>query len=126
LADVEAELGINIWDSAHEELKRALGTIYAASREKLARKFGYFDLLGLDFMLDSEHKLHFLEVNSNPAMWTDSSPVLQELVPRLLATSLDTVLAAQRPEAGEISAPAPFELLVDEAAGFRYGSTASC
>jgi hypothetical protein len=126
LADVEAEVGVKIWESAHEELKKALGTIYAASRDKLARKQGYFDLLGLDFMLDSDHKLHFLEVNSNPAMWTDSSPVLQELVPRLLATSLDTVLAAQKPGAGHVDAPAPFELIVDEATGYRYGDASSC
>lgn len=129
LAEAEADLverghpGVEagaFWAKVHEEMKRSLGAIYDAAGQHLARRSGYFDLLGLDFLLDEDLNVLLLEVNSNPAMWLDSSATLAELVPRLLGTTLDTVLAAQNPDGVPPAPPAPFELVVDEAAGFRY------
>mmetsp|Transcript_122922 Transcript_122922/g.274484 ORF Transcript_122922/g.274484 Transcript_122922/m.274484 type:complete len:677 (-) Transcript_122922:157-2187(-) len=115
----------SLWPGVHEQMKRALAWIFEASREGLERRAGYFDLLGVDFILDEDLRLHLLEVNSNPAMFFDSSPTLETLVPSLLGTALDMALEAQRPGnvASGAAPPAPplFELLVDEAAGFVYG-----
>jgi len=112
----------SIWDRLHKEMKLAIAHLFRASSSVLERKTGYFDLLGLDFMLDERLQLHLLEVNSNPAMFFDSSPVLEELVPRLLGTSLDLVLEAQRPgKTNEVpTLLQPFELVVEEASGFVF------
>mmetsp|Transcript_40100 Transcript_40100/g.115697 ORF Transcript_40100/g.115697 Transcript_40100/m.115697 type:complete len:662 (+) Transcript_40100:45-2030(+) len=130
--EVEAELGSNgpmaggkcfSWASVHEEMRKSLAWIYQASRDKLERRSGYFDLLGIDFMLDADFRLHLLELNSNPAMFFDSSPTLLELVPSLVSTTLDVVLKAQQcvsVAADTLEVPAPFELLVDEASGFVH------
>jgi hypothetical protein len=120
------EMG-TFWPSIHEQMKRALVTVFEASKGLLERREGYFDMLGVDFMLDDNLRLHLLEINSNPAMWFDSSPTLRKLVPELIESTFDVVLQAQRTsgseqrEAASVSAHSPFELLVDEAGGFLYG-----
>jgi Tubulin-tyrosine ligase family len=53
--------------------------VFHAAKDKLFRREGYFDLLGFDFMLDGKLELYLLEVNTNPALSLDSSPVLQEV-----------------------------------------------
>mmetsp|Transcript_55578 Transcript_55578/g.88173 ORF Transcript_55578/g.88173 Transcript_55578/m.88173 type:complete len:668 (-) Transcript_55578:107-2110(-) len=103
------------WPPIHNEMKTVLLHIYEASKGTLERRRGYFDLLGVDFMLDDSYKLYLLEVNSNPAMFFDSSPTLQELVPRLIGDALDLVLAAQHPDKSMAIPQSSFELLVDEA-----------
>jgi hypothetical protein len=42
-----------------------------------------FEVLGYDFMLDEECRPWLIEVNSNPCI-EESSPLLQELLPRML------------------------------------------
>lgn len=117
------------WPQIHEHMKRSLVAIFEASRDLLERRRGYFDLLGIDFMLDEDLNPYLLEVNSNPAIWFDSSHVLTDMVPKLIAGALDMVLEAQRPgENGEAPAGVPkfeepFELIVDESAKYLYGKT---
>eukprot|EP00929_Paragymnodinium_shiwhaense_P058983 TRINITY_DN29527_c0_g1_i1.p1 TRINITY_DN29527_c0_g1~~TRINITY_DN29527_c0_g1_i1.p1 ORF type:complete len:689 (+),score=126.76 TRINITY_DN29527_c0_g1_i1:53-2068(+) len=111
------------WKGIHEQMKRCIAWLFEASREQLQRRNGYFDLLGLDFMVDEDFKLYLLEVNSNPAIWFDSSAILQELVPRLIGHSLDVVLAANKPgmdreNLGDV--PAAFSVVVDENSDFVY------
>lgn len=109
------------WLKIHEEMKKCIGMLYRASVGSLERRTGYFDLLGLDFMLDANLKVHLLEVNSNPAMFFESSPTLQEMVPRLINSTLDMVLEAQRPGAqGPDKYPEPFEVVVDESKEYVY------
>lgn len=113
------------WSAVHADMRKALAWLYWASRERLERRPGYFDLLGIDFMLDADLRLHLLEVNSNPAMFFDSSPTLEELVPSLIGTTLEVVLKAQQDTsvaASALEVPAPFELLVDEASGFVHAA----
>jgi len=121
------------WPGIHEQMKRALATVFEASSSLLERRAGYFDLLGVDFMLDDQLGLHLLEMNSNPAIWFDSSATLRALVPDLIATTLDLVLEAQKPSGSEhgshteagatLPIRPPLELLVDEASGFVYGKS---
>jgi len=112
-----------LWPKVHEEMKRCLVSVFKASAGLLERRGGYFDLLGVDFILDEDFGVHLLEVNSNPAMFFDSSPTLQELVPRLIGTTVDLTLEAQRPSQTTAvpDARGAFELIVDEAAGYLYG-----
>lgn len=118
VAAAEAELGEGVFARVHAEMKRALLVMHDAVKDKLASRRGYFDLLGLDFMLDADLGVHLLEVNSNPAMFFDSSPVLRELVPKLLDATIETVLAAQRD--GPVEPVWPFQPLIDASTGFRY------
>jgi hypothetical protein len=39
-----------------------------AADSKLAKKHGFFDLLGCDFMLNADNNLYLLEINTNPAL----------------------------------------------------------
>merc|ERR1711920_496721 len=97
--------------------------VFGAAQFGLERRRGFFDLWGVDFMIDCEFKLHLLEVNSSPAMFFDSSPTLHELVPRLIGNALDLVFEAQRP-GHEYVVPSErgrFELVIDETSGYVYG-----
>merc|ERR1712107_171139 len=53
----------SFWPAIHEHMKRSLVTVYEASKGLLERREGFFDLLGVDFMLDDQLGLHLLEVN---------------------------------------------------------------
>ena len=41
-------------------------------KNKLERKFGCFELFGFDFMLDENLNPVLVEVNTNPALFTDT------------------------------------------------------
>lgn len=133
LAEAESELHGSgrwpvseaFWPQFHQAMKGIAAQMYRASRHLLERRRGYFDLLGFDFLIDEQMELKLLEVNSNPAMFFDSSPTLEELVPRLLGGVIDVVLAANQPEGAVEGASVPdcgaFELIVDEAHDFCFG-----
>ena len=47
------------------------------------RRVHCFEIFGYDFMIDSELKVWLIEVNTNPCL-EESSPILEELLPRML------------------------------------------
>ncbi len=47
------------------------------------RKFGCFEIFGLDFLIDSNMNPYLIEVNTNPALFTDSS-AQKYLLPKLV------------------------------------------
>ena len=81
-------------------------------------------------------------MNTNPALSQDSSPVLQDLMPKLVRRTVQAVLAAQplkkaeasgddfdAPADGPETTPTPpaldaggMELIVDAATGFTFGA----
>ena len=46
--------------------------LFTSVSEKLERKFGCFELFGLDIMLDKDLNPHLIEINTNPAIFTDT------------------------------------------------------
>jgi D-alanine-D-alanine ligase-like ATP-grasp enzyme len=42
-----------------------------------------FELFGYDFMIDANLKVWLIEVNTNPCL-EESSPILEEILPRML------------------------------------------
>lgn len=75
------------------QVKRVMLEVFRAAKGKLARKSGYFDLLGFDFLLDDTLGLHLLEVNTNPALHLDND-VLAGLIPGMVQGALHLVLDA--------------------------------
>ena len=69
-----------------------------ASHNKLnpKKRQACFELLGFDFMLDSDLRVDLIEINSNPCLETWSCPLLEGLIPRLvddvLRVGLDQIL----------------------------------
>lgn len=66
-------------------------TVVAAAKRKLMAKRGTYQLLGCDIIVSNDLQPYLLEVNTNPAMFTDTK-VQKELLPVLMKNTLDTVL----------------------------------
>jgi len=60
---------------------------FESVKDKLERKFGCFELFGFDFMLDEDLNPHLIEVNTNPALFTDTS-VQKAIMPKLVDDSI--------------------------------------
>ena len=46
--------------------------VFETAKDKLEQKFGCFELFGLDFMLDEDLNPKLIEINTNPALFTDT------------------------------------------------------
>lgn len=56
-------------------------------QNRLSSKVGYFDLYGLDFMIDENLKVWFIEANVNPALATNCT-VLKDVIPNVVDETL--------------------------------------
>ncbi|TNN11389.1 Protein polyglycylase TTLL10 isoform 1 [Schistosoma japonicum] len=68
-------------------IQRIIHHVFTTVKNRLATRIGFFELLGLDFMLDENMKVWLLEVNSNPALQTHCD-VLKEVVPVVVKDAL--------------------------------------
>ena len=57
--------------------------IFTTIMDKLDRKFGCFELFGFDFLIDDQLNPYLIEVNTNPALYTDTQ-VQKDLLPKLV------------------------------------------
>jgi hypothetical protein len=92
------------------------------------RKRGYFDLLGLDFMLTPgpDNKLVLLEANTNPALCVG----MNDIITQVIDGTMELVLTAHNKKGGDADAseggntefqvPEGFSLVYDEANGFEF------
>jgi len=46
--------------------------LFESVKDKLERKYGCFEIFGLDFLLDDDLNPQLIEINTNPAMFTDT------------------------------------------------------
>ena len=74
-----------------DQVIAALGDLLKNCASRLASKFGFFELFGVDVMLDSQLRLYILEINSNPALFVDTK-AQAGVIPRLIRESLELVL----------------------------------
>lgn len=58
------------------QMKRILLLTYAAGNRKLMKRKGTYELLGCDFLVGKDLKPYLLEVNTNPALFTDTKTQL--------------------------------------------------
>jgi hypothetical protein len=73
-------------------MKEIMRMIFETVKVKLDRTFGCFELFGFDFLLDNKLVPQFIEVNKNPALFTDTlaqKQVLTELVDRVIKLALE-------------------------------------
>ncbi len=56
-------------DSRIQEIMQLMFTVI---KDKLDRKFGCFELFGFDFLIDDKLNPYLIEVNTNPALYTDT------------------------------------------------------
>ena len=70
------------------------------ARDKLQRKDGYFDLLGMDLLVDAQLGCHLLEINTNPALHLDND-ILGNLLPGVVEGALGLVLGAHGKDLGQ-------------------------
>merc|ERR1712110_363089 len=52
----------------------------AATNRRLDRRVGFFDLIGIDYIIDESFQVYLLEMNTNPALLTNCS-VLEQVIP---------------------------------------------
>lgn len=74
-----------------QDMKEIMKLIFVTAKDFLIVKFGCFELLGFDFMIDENFKLKLIEINVNPALFTDTSVqqgILPELIDQTVAIAL--------------------------------------
>lgn len=54
------------------QMKRILMVVFAGAQRKLMCKKGTYELLGCDFIVGQDQQPYLLEVNTNPAMFTET------------------------------------------------------
>lgn len=99
-------------------------TVVAAAKRKLVTKRGTYELLGCDIIVSKDLQPYLLEVNTNPAMFTETK-VQKSLLPVLTKNTLDTVLELFEKQSSsellEKVGERGFELIYDEESRWCYG-----
>jgi hypothetical protein len=69
--------------------------IFVTVKDKLDAKFGCFELFGFDFLIDEDLNVTFIECNTNPALFTDTT-TQKEILPKLVQDSIDVALTLHK------------------------------
>ena len=56
----------------YEQIKRIITYTIKAGKNKLDKRIGMFELLGVDILVDEQMKPYLLEINTNPAIFLDT------------------------------------------------------
>ena len=65
--------------------------VFKTVESKLDKMFGCFELFGFDFMVDENLKPYLIEINTNPALFTDTA-VQKDMLPKLVDDSVAMAL----------------------------------
>lgn len=88
---LEKEIGTEKLLQLETRIKNILLYVYASARDRIERRKGFFELLGCDIIVSDKLEPYLLEVNTNPALFLDTS-VQKEVIPPVLNSTLDIAL----------------------------------
>lgn len=57
-------------ESVYAQMKRIFAYLMRCAENKFEKKYGVFELLGCDIMIDDNLKVFLIELNTNPALFT--------------------------------------------------------
>lgn len=69
---IQNEIGTQATDQLRHQIKTIMLTVVAAAKRKLVTKRGTYELLGCDIIVSKDLQPYLLEVNTNPAMFTET------------------------------------------------------
>uniref|UniRef100_UPI00398E680B protein polyglycylase TTLL10-like isoform X2 n=1 Tax=Pristiophorus japonicus TaxID=55135 RepID=UPI00398E680B len=73
-----------------KRMQQIMTQCFIATKARLGRKVGYFDLLGCDIMIDQNFKVWLLEMNSNPSLQRNCA-ILKSVIPKVMNEALELV-----------------------------------
>ncbi|XP_045161705.2 probable beta-tubulin polyglutamylase isoform X2 [Mercenaria mercenaria] len=76
-----------VFNTFTKQMKKIMIHCFNSVKHKLQSRIGFFDLFGLDFMIDTNMKTWLIEVNVNPSL-AQECRCQKELFPGLIAESL--------------------------------------
>ncbi|XP_060575179.1 protein polyglycylase TTLL10-like isoform X2 [Ruditapes philippinarum] len=76
-----------VYNTFTKQMQKIMIHCFNSVKHKLQSRIGYFDLFGLDFMVDTDMKAWLLEMNVNPSM-SRKCRCQKEVLPGLIAESL--------------------------------------
>jgi tubulin monoglycylase TTLL3/8 len=84
--------GVDFYKEILPQIKQSVADTFEAlsslledqSRAELGANNSCFELFGYDFMMDDDLKLAMIEVNTNPCLETESSPLLSRLISQVV------------------------------------------
>jgi len=65
------------------KMKEVMRLLFLQVKDKLDRLYGCFELFGFDLLIDDDLGVHLIEINTNPALFTDTT-VQKEMLPKLV------------------------------------------
>ena len=119
------EIGAEATENVRHKIKQIMVAVYAAANRKLIKKRGTYELLGFDILVSHDLQPYLLEVNTNPAMFTDTL-VQKEMLPKLMRNTLSVALelfeSQSTSKVFKSAKDYDFELLCCEEEKYIYGS----
>ncbi|XP_046559189.1 uncharacterized protein LOC124268204 isoform X2 [Haliotis rubra] len=91
---VAPEKGIEqdwVYNTLTRQMQRIMLHCFNSVKHKLQCKVGYFDLYGLDFMVDQEMKIWLIEININPCLAINCA-ALKEVIPDMVEETIHLCL----------------------------------
>ena len=86
-------MGINFQEKYIPQIKEMIEASAKSVKRKLNpnRRNYWFEIFGYDFIIDDDHDIWLIEVNTNPCL-EESSPLLQQLIPRMIDDAFSLTL----------------------------------
>eukprot|EP00118_Oscarella_pearsei_P012767 m.96294 g.96294 ORF g.96294 m.96294 type:complete len:675 (+) comp36906_c0_seq2:68-2092(+) len=102
-----------------KQMQKIMMKCFYSVKHKLKCQLGFFELLGFDFMIDSDMKVYLIEININPALHTNCSG-LKQVIPPMIEETLDLSIelfekSRQRRPLMPLESARNFQLLYHEA-----------
>lgn len=73
------------------KIKEIMRIMFLQVKDKLDRTYGCYELLGWDFLLDENLNPYLIEININPALFTDTS-TQKKVIPKVIDDMVELTL----------------------------------